>query len=135
VTTIKREFSYAIRYIVAGVIGNSLVFFIYLFQSSFLESDPNIAFSVACAAVLPLSFLLSANWTFRSKLPFVRTLPMFISGYISSYAIQALILLAGTKYTEINPDYIVLAAQIIAIMFFFSFQKMIIFTHRHDAST
>ena len=128
-----REGGQVLRYLVAGAFGNLLVYLIYLALTLGMGLAPNPGFAIACLVVLPISFVISRSWTFRSDVSPVRAFPAFVGGYFASYLLQASALWAGTSFTSIPHACIVPMAQVGAIVFFFGLQRMVIFNGRTAA--
>lgn len=117
----------AFRYVLAGIFGNLLVYLIYLALTLVAGLTPNPGFALACLIVLPISFVISRSWTFRSGVSPLRAFPAFVAGYGASYLLQASALWAGTAYTSLPHPLIVPLAQVGAIVFFFALQRLVIF--------
>lgn len=124
---LRREGGTALRYVVAGIFGNLLVYAVYLALTALAGLSPNLGFALACLVVLPVSFLISRSWTFRSDVSAVRAFPAFVTGYAASYLLQASVLWAGVAYTSLPHQFIVPLAQVGAIAFFFALQRLVIF--------
>jgi putative flippase GtrA len=127
---LRREGGQALRYAVAGVFGNVLVYLVYILLTLAMGVSPNLAFALSCLLVLPLSFLISRSWTFRSDVPLARAFPAFVAGYLASYLLQALMLYAGLRLTNLSHTFILPIAQGSAIAFFFALQRLVIFARK-----
>ena len=66
-----------------------LVYLVYLLLTLAVGVSPNLAFALSCLLVLPVSFIIIRNWTFRSNVPAARDSPAFVTGYLASYLLQA----------------------------------------------
>lgn len=119
----------AARYILAGLVGNGLVLLTHYLFSLGLGWDPRISFTSACACVLPIAFLLSRNWSFRSDAPLKRAFLLFCGGYGASFLLQFGILYLGLVL-GIRHEIVVPTGQVLAVLFFYSVQRFVIFAPR-----
>jgi putative flippase GtrA len=127
---LRREGGQLLRYALAGVFGNVLVYLVYLLLASGVGVRPNPAFALACILILPVSFFISRNWTFRADVSARRAFPAFVAGYFASYLLQAAAFQAGMTFTSLPPAIVLPLAQAGAIAFFFALQRLVIFAAR-----
>lgn len=125
----RDETQTVLRYLAAGVLGNGLVLVVYYALSLGLEWPPHPAFMTANACILPISFLLSRNWSFRSQVPLGRAFLQFCTGYSASFLLQSTTLYVGLQLS-IPHVILVPVGQVIAVVFFYSLQRFVIFTQR-----
>ncbi|MCC0019205.1 MAG: GtrA family protein [Rhodobiaceae bacterium] len=122
----KKEAGAFGRYIVSGVIGNVLVLFAYYSFTFLLDWRPGFSFTIACAIILPITFLLSRNFTFRSEKNIARAFKMFLLGYMASFLFQFGVLTVGL-FLGFQHTLIIPIGQLLTVIFFFTLQRFFIF--------
>lgn len=123
----QKELRIILRYVTSGLIGNGLVLIVYFSLTLMIGLQPRVSFVAACAIICPISFWLSRNWTFSSKVAVLSAFALFLAGYITSAAFQLGVLHVGLL-TGMSHAIAVPFAQGLAALMFYLLQRIIIFT-------
>ncbi|WP_436257254.1 GtrA family protein [Neorhizobium sp. LjRoot104] len=128
---IKRLFGPFIRYVLVGILMNSLGYFLY-FSATQLTIEPKAAMTLIYVVGVGLNFILSRKWVFGHKgnggATFGGYMLVYLSGYIMNYSILWFFVdRVGWNHLFVQAISIVVVA-----LFLFASLRFFVFHHRND---
>jgi putative flippase GtrA len=118
------------RYLIVGASSNFFTLAIYYALTFGTSLRPELAFALASAAALVLSYLANRTWTFESEAKAERSLPRYLLGYGGAFALQWTILYVGVHYFGFAHWWVVLVGLVTAAILFYVLQRLWVFSAR-----